>query len=191
MAKKPKHLSNEDRLLWDRVARSAKPLRNRSQTFTLPQFDTKSPNTVQKPTVPLDLANLNFGATAAPTPQPLRKTDPLRMDKKTHTRMMRGQLRPEARIDLHGMTQAQAHPALARFIHDAYDRHLRLVLVITGKGQLSDPGGYDLAAPPRGVLRQNVPQWLRHPSLSHMILDIREAHSRHGGHGALYVYLRK
>lgn len=191
MAKKPKNLSSEDRLLWDRVARSANPMRRRTQSFALTQSETKPPLDVEKPTFTLDISKLHLGASVGESPQPVRKIEPLRMDKKTHTRMIRGQLRPEARIDLHGMTQAQAHPALARFIHDAYDRHLRLVLVITGKGRSSDHQDYDLASAPRGVLRQNVPQWLRHPSLGRMILDIREAHTRHGGHGALYVYLRK
>jgi len=103
--------------------------------------------------------------------------------------MIRGKLKPEGRLDLHGMTLAQAHPALTRFILDAYDRDKRLVLVITGKGKDRDEGGPIPIR--RGVLRHQVPGWLHAPPLGAVVLDIREAHLRHGGQGAYYVYLKR
>jgi DNA-nicking Smr family endonuclease len=41
------------------------------------------------------------------------------------------------------------------------------------------------------VLKQMVPRWLNEPELSALIASVRPAHVRHGGDGALYVYLRK
>lgn len=114
---------------------------------------------------------------------------PLNMDRKRHLRMKRGKLEPEGRIDLHGMTLAEAHPALTGFILQSHAMGRRLVLVITGKGK----SGQDYGPIPRrkGVLRHQVPQWLRMAPMNSCILQISEAHLKHGGGGAYYVYLRK
>ncbi|SLN30735.1 putative DNA endonuclease SmrA [Roseisalinus antarcticus] len=113
----------------------------------------------------------------------------VRMDRKTHTRLKRGKLRPEARIDLHGMTLDAAHPALMNFILSAHADGKRLVLVITGKGKHRDEPG---PIPQRlGVLRHQVPQWLRMAPLVGAVLDVTPAHASHGGQGAYYVYLRR
>ncbi|WP_428513748.1 Smr/MutS family protein [Roseovarius sp.] len=114
---------------------------------------------------------------------------PLQMDKRTNTRLKRGKVEPEARIDLHGMTLARAQPALTGFILRAQAQGKRLVLVITGKGKNTDTGG---PIPTRnGVLRHAVPQWLGMAPLSGLVLQITQAHVRHGGGGAYYVYLRR
>ena len=111
------------------------------------------------------------------------------MDHKNFGRMTRGKLSPEARIDLHGMTLAEAHPELIRFILNAHSDGLRLVLVITGKGKR----GVDAGPVPQrqGVLKQQVPHWLHMPPLGPAILQVAEAHLKHGGTGAYYVYLRR
>ena len=103
--------------------------------------------------------------------------------------MRRGKIAPEARIDLHGMTLNQAHPALTQFILSAQRAGRRLVLVITGKGEGGGP--HPSASRERGVLRRQVPQWLHAPSLRHAILQVDQAHISHGGEGAYYVYLKK
>jgi DNA-nicking Smr family endonuclease len=114
---------------------------------------------------------------------------PVTMDRKSYSRMKKGRLAPESRIDLHGMTAAQAHAALTRFILTAISEERRLVLVITGKGRQSDDDG---PIPMRhGVLRHQVPHWLHTPPLKPYVLQIAEAHLKHGGQGALYVYLRR
>jgi DNA-nicking Smr family endonuclease len=111
------------------------------------------------------------------------------MDAGTHAKMTRGKLQPEARIDLHGMTLAEAHPELIRFVLNAQSRGLRLVLVITGKGKSRDDHG---PIPQRtGALRHQVPHWLHLPPLGPAVLQVSEAHLKHGGGGAYYVYLRK
>ncbi len=114
---------------------------------------------------------------------------PVKMDQKTYGKLKRGKVVPEARLDLHGMTMDQAHPALMGFILNAHAQGKRLVLVITGKGKTRDEGGPIPVR--RGVLRHNVPQWLSSPPLAQVVLQITEAHITHGGGGAYYVYLRR
>jgi DNA-nicking Smr family endonuclease len=114
---------------------------------------------------------------------------PVQMDKKSFTKMKRGKLKPEARIDLHGMTLDRAHPALIRFILSSQASGRRLVLVITGKGKRSQEEGP--IPRPRGVLRHQVPAWLSQPPLVQAVLQIAPAHISHGGEGAYYVYLRR
>jgi DNA-nicking Smr family endonuclease len=110
------------------------------------------------------------------------------MDRRTFTQLKRGKSKPEARIDLHGMTAARAHTALTAFVLRAHAEGRRLVLVITGKGDAEGGGLYPEA---RGVLRRQVPHWLELPPLGPIILQVTEAHQRHGGSGAFYVYLRR
>jgi DNA-nicking Smr family endonuclease len=114
---------------------------------------------------------------------------PVQMDRKAFGKMKRGKLRPEGRIDLHGMTLDRAHPALNRFILTAQASGKRLVLVITGKGRQGADDGVMPA--PRGILRNQLPNWLSSPPLAQAVMQVSEAHISHGGGGAFYVYLRK
>lgn len=124
----------------------------------------------------------------SPIPSPAPRLAPLNpgrsgdVDTRTIERLRRGQLRPGARLDLHGLTQAEAHRALERFIPQARDAGKRCVIVITGKGSVSAGGG---------VLRNAVPGWLNSPSLRPSVLAYAEAIPRDGGGGALYVLLRR
>jgi DNA-nicking Smr family endonuclease len=93
----------------------------------------------------------------------------------------RGKQAIDARLDLHGLTQSEAHAALLRFLRNAHRRDARLVLVITGKGRGGEPG----------VLRRQVPQWLGLPEFRSLVLGFEDAHVTHGGEGALYVRLRR
>lgn len=128
-------------------------------------------------------------AVLAPGPAERLAAQPVRMDHKTHRRMSRGKVAPEARIDLHGMTLAVAEPALAGFVLKQHAAGRRLVLVITGKGR---PGTAEAPLPVRpGALRHYVPLWLQRPPLSGVVLQVTPAHLRHGGQGAYYVYLRR
>lgn len=102
------------------------------------------------------------------------------LDKRTDERLRRGQMKIEARLDLHGMTQDEAREALQEFILHACDQGRRCVLVITGKGR---------NAP--GVLRENVPRWLGEVSLRDLVLKTYPAQPKDGGDGALYVLLRR
>lgn len=197
MARKGRRLSPEDEDLWRRVAKSAKPL-HRAAKSPLTRPDAAKPHPVAKQTPPQfevptfrvgDKANAARPHDLSPTIAEHLRTAPLRMDKKLHQRLKRGKARPEARLDLHGMTLAEAQPALHRFIVDARARGLRLVLVITGKGRDRDAGGP--IPTPVGVLRHQVPRWLTGPALGGLVQQVTPAHIRHGGDGALYVYLRR
>ena len=139
-----------------------------------------------------------LGSQAAPSRAPHKlqpslserlSSAPVQMDKRSFAKMKRGKIKPEGRIDLHGMTLDRAHPALIRFILSAQASGKRLVLVITGKGKRSEENGP--IPRPQGVLRHQVPGWLSQPPLAQAVLQISPAHISHGGEGAYYVYLRR
>lgn len=109
----------------------------------------------------------------------------------TQDRLRRGLLEPDARIDLHGMTQGAAHGMLFTWLAAAHARGYRLVLVITGKGNPSNDENAPWMMADHGVLKQMVPRWLKEPELAGLIASVQPAHVKHGGGGALYVYLRK
>ena len=109
----------------------------------------------------------------------------------TQERLRRGLMEPDARIDLHGMTQQAAHRALFTWLVSAHKRGHRLVLVITGKGNPKNDENAPWMISPHGVLKQMVPRWLNEPELAGLIASTKAAHVRHGGDGALYIYLRK
>jgi len=126
-------------------------------------------------------------------PGPRKQTGGL--DGNTADRLRRGALDPDARIDLHGMSEAVAHNRLMSFLRNARRSDARLVLVITGKGARKPdpyaPFDLELESRARGVLKSMVPRWLREPEFAELVADHRSAHIRHGGAGALYVYLKK
>ena len=193
--RKPRHLSAEERALWERLAERAKPLRHQRSE---PQPDNAVPTKPKKrPIISDPLPDFRVGQNARIARQhdvmrPLvdrLAAAPVNMDHKSFGKMKRGKIRPEARIDLHGMTLAEAHPELIAFILGSQSIGRRLVLVITGKGKDRDDGG---PIPTRnGVLRHQVPQWMSLPPLAPAILQVMPAHLKHGGHGAYYVYLRR
>ena len=113
------------------------------------------------------------------------------LDGNTAEKLKRGQLTPGARIDLHGMTEAVAHATLLSFLAGAQSRGVRLALVITGMGNPKHHEGAEWMRSPHGVLKQMVPRWLNEKEFTALISGSSPAHRRHGGDGALYVYLRK
>ena len=194
-----RRLSSEDLALWRQVARTAErlhPERPQRAEEDRPERETRArARPAPAPQVP---TRFRIGQSAppdgggpdlAPDLSERLEAAPLRMDRKTHRKMTRGRLDPEARIDLHGMTLDEAHPALVSFILSSQAAGRRLVLVITGKGRRSDDHG---PIPRRqGVLRYQLPHWLSTPPLAQVVLQVREAHLKHGGGGAFYVYLRR
>jgi DNA-nicking Smr family endonuclease len=120
---------------------------------------------------------------------------PSGIDGNTAEKLRKGELKPQASLDLHGMTENVAHRALATFLRGAASRGLRLVIVVTGKGARAaapdEPFDLERETSRRGVLKTMTPRWLREPDLAPFIAEMRPAHRSHGGDGALYVYLRK
>lgn len=192
MARRPRGLHPDEQALWQRVAGSARALHPDHPRRAEPAAKSAPPT--PRPV----LSDFRIGSARtfltttielAPGPEDHFRAQPLRMDRRAHQAMTRGRLRPEDLIDLHGMTVAQAHPALIRFILSSQAAGLRLVLVITGKGRRSNDDG---PIPQRvGALRHHLPHWLSQPPLGGTALQITPAHARHGGAGAFYVYLRR
>lgn len=192
----PRGLNPDEKDLWERVAKTATPLEGREVTPTLlakkpKKADKNAPETKAIAAFEVGSATQSSlpGHRLAPSIRSSVGSAPLRMDQKAFGRMKRGKIKPEARIDLHGMRLDQAHGALNAFIHASHAKGRRLVLVITGKGRItSDDGPIPVRA---GVLRHQVPDWLSRPPLGVLVLQVSEAHQRHGGGGAYYVYLRR
>ena len=191
-------LRPEEQELWQQVARTADPLHTRPAKRDSPVEIGAKPLPQEKPGPRDPLSPFALGERSLPKTQthvfPKTTADhlheaPVRMDAKAFTRLKRGKLDPEARLDLHGMTIDRAHGALIHFILNAQARGARLVLVITGKGQREDP--YDPMPRRRGVLKTQVPMWLQMSPLTGAILQVSTAHRKHGGEGAYYVYLRR
>jgi DNA-nicking Smr family endonuclease len=170
-------ITEEDRLLWDQVRRTATPLRPEPPPEPVPPAPAKAPPKAA-PKVPTAIAPPPKSKPAAPPP-------PGGFDRKTMTRLSRGSVAIDARIDLHGMTQDAAHRRLLRFLEAARGEGAKIVLVITGKG------APDAVEGGRGVLRRAVPEWLRSPSFRLIVSGYENAGRRHGGEGALYVRLRR
>ena len=180
-------LSKDDQELWKKVKESATPLsQRRNLTF--------SPKTFAKKEAQTKYIMSDFNIRSIPSPPDITLPPPqdkpiLKMGQKDFTRMTRGRLKPEATLDLHGYSLAQAYPLLVQFIRRNSQANRRLVLVITGKGIKHTPladerEGY-------GILRSQVPVWLSSPPCKVRILQIHQAHVKHGGSGALYVYLAR
>ncbi len=191
-----RRLKPDEIALWRKVTEKTEAL-NRMQTFDPEAYAPHPVRKERNPRAPVPLDGKSPPKPAA------RKTTfdlapslpdrlghaPVQMDRKSFSRMKRGKLRPEARIDLHGMTLEHAHSALTRFILSSHRAGKRLVLVITGKGKDRDEGG---PIPVRhGVLRHQTPHWLATAPLSSVVLQVSQAHATHGGGGAYYVYLRR
>lgn len=190
-----RRLRPEEVELWGQVAKTAIPMHARKSAAT--PRPTPKVTEVDPPTRP-GIAQFSIGEKSqtaaprhvlAPSISDQVANEPVAMDKKAFTRLKRGKLKPEARIDLHGMTLERAHPALIGFIQRTAAQDMRLVLVITGKGKKAPDDGP--MPQRRGVLRHQVPQWLRMAPVGHLVMQVSEAHIRHGGGGAYYVYLRR
>jgi DNA-nicking Smr family endonuclease len=171
-------VSDEESALWTGFARSIKPLRRRRAS---------RPDPVPAAAAPA-ADNPSASPPAAPQPKPPRSAKPPPLapfERRLKQRVARGREAIDARIDLHGMTQTQAHAKLLRFLRGAQTEGARIVLIVTGKGLGSG------ATSERGVLRRHVPMWLELPEFRRLVAGFEEAHLVHGGQGALYVRLRR
>ncbi len=116
------------------------------------------------------------------------------VDGRTEERLRKGQIDPDASLDLHGHTEHSAHDALLNFLRNAQMRGCKLAVVVTGKGApRADDAPFDLELDrkARGILKTVVPRWFAEPAFARYVAAVRQAHRRHGGEGAFYVYLRK
>jgi DNA-nicking Smr family endonuclease len=178
--RKRRGLTYEDRVLWSHVTKAIKPLRDQpssspdadSDALEIPAVKPKHPpKFVKQRAAPV--------RAAAPTKPSALSFEPL--TRRMKQRVARGREAIDARLDLHGYTQDEAHAALLRFLRSARARDARLVLVITGKGRGGEVG----------VLRRQVPHWLALPEFRDLVIGFEDAAVGHGGQGALYVRLRR
>ena len=185
-------LRPEERELWEKVASTATPMRSAGLLST-PRLVLPKSLEARSVLTPPKIIDFKIGSKSQPK-QTTAHIDSvsnlqLKMDAKAYGKLTRGKLNPEARLDLHGMTMLEAFPVLQNFILRSAQLQRRLVLVITGKGKSKSDRG--LIPERHGVLRHNVPLWLRQAPSVNVILETTLAHQRHGGGGALYIYLRR
>jgi DNA-nicking Smr family endonuclease len=181
--KRRRGLTYEDRVLWTHVTKAIKPLRaeppvaheDTNETPEVAKTAIKPPPKFSKPAHTKKVAHAVAALPKAPPPQPTQ------LGRRMKQRVARGKDKIDARLDLHGYTQHDAHAALLRFLRSAHDCDARLVLVITGKGRGGEVG----------VLRRQVPQWLGLPEFRALVIGFEDAHITHGGEGALYVRVRR
>jgi DNA-nicking Smr family endonuclease len=187
-----KSLSTDDRILWGKVARSTHPLPGRMDEIeafekSIAEPEEPEPTPVVKQAAPAlrktvttkAFDDMAYQAPPQPKPAPGRHQP---LERPVKRKIARERIKLEARIDLHGMFQDEAHDLLYGFIQRAFDRGLRHVLVITGKG--SSMGS-------AGALKRAVPIWFGKPEFRHLISSWETAAQNHGGEGALYVRLAR
>jgi DNA-nicking Smr family endonuclease len=172
-----RRLSEDERALWRGFARGVKPLRRGADVEVAPE---KPAHRMPEPRS-ISSEGLKERSTAKHAPVLAQ------FDRRLRQRVARGNAQIDARLDLHGMTQTQAHAALLHFLIQAQARDAKIALVVTGKG-IGGPTG---SASERGVLRRQVPLWLSLPEFRRFIVSLEKAHAAHGGEGALYLRLRR
>lgn len=172
-----RHLTGEDIQLWERVARSVRPMRKKSARPEQPAPPEPKPVAARRPAV--------APPPAPPAAKPATPPPVAPLERRLKQKLARGSQALDGRLDLHGHSQAQAHDALYRFLRRMQSRGGRLVLVITGKGERK------LGGRGEGVLRRAVPLWLALPEFRTFVIGFDAAAPAHGGEGALYVRLRK
>jgi DNA-nicking Smr family endonuclease len=180
-----RRLSADEHTLWRAVTREIKPLHGARASEGEPLLDDAS---ASEPSVERAAA-AERSAAHAPPPRPAASTPPplAPLERRLRQRLAKGHAAIERRLDLHGLTQREAHDALVHFLSSAHAHGARVVLVVTGKGGRGERDPFV----ERGVLRRLVPQWLNTPELRRLVVGFEPAHVGHGGDGALYVRLRR
>jgi DNA-nicking Smr family endonuclease len=175
-------LSEDERVLWEGVAKQVKPLRKRTRII--------KPDPVVIEASPPPALPMSRKVVEAPPAKPVKHVAPPMppltvLGRRERSQLSRGRKEIDARLDLHGMTQERAHRALATFLQRASYDGMSFVLIITGKGRTGS------LESERGILRRQVPIWLGLPEFRALVVGFEEAHIGHGGAGALYVRVRR
>jgi len=199
-SERKRNIKSEEADLWAEITGDVKPLDGSHKAV--------APTVVPKITAKLHKRGLgsidvsvgaNSGSIYPPVSTasqlPIKKTvnsEPVSLDRKNMRRIGKGRITIDDRIDLHGMRQSEAHRALLRFLRNAQLEQFKTVLVITGKGRLKTERSENwMDDRDVGVLRREVPDWLKSDELQDIVLGFSNALPQHGGSGALYVRLRR
>ena len=189
-------LREEDRLVWDKVARTVRPIADRGRALIM-GFEDAEPAASNAPLRPDPPKKAGAPAALGSDPRHARSQTGTPADRGAERRFRRGHVEIDARFDLHGLTERKARARLLRFLeHRAADGD-RTVLVITGKGvapgaleaRRHEPWDADARALP-GVLRRRFSDWMAEPDFAALVGGYAPAHRRHGGAGAYYIVLR-
>ena len=178
---------DDDEALWEKVAGTASPLKRGRDALAPKPAKIVAPVAKAKPPRPVPVT----APAPKPTSKPAHVPRAAPLDRQTSRQLDRGRLEVEARLDLHGMRQRDAHAQLRRFLKTAQAKGLKHVLVITGKGADQTAAKSFYEEDERGVLRQAVPHWLSDPEFASLVVSFSQAPRRLGGEGALYVRLRR
>lgn len=183
---KDRKLSADERILWGKVARSTRPMPGKTGVLNeldafLEEAEKEADAATLKTAAPKSAAGAVGQPEQAAAPKPAGGIHhPL--ERPVKRKIAKGRLALEARIDLHGLVQSEAHIMLLEFLMRAHDRGMRHVLVITGKGSSL---GSD------GALKRAVPMWFSKPEFRYLISSYEAAAQHHGGEGALYIRLSR
>jgi DNA-nicking Smr family endonuclease len=204
IAERARHLSPDDEHLWRHAAQTIRPVRMKPRVPDVePQAEpTRSkyrPEPVVRPAGRLSDSPAPPVSANRPTSPPTPTwSDPpplAAFEKKKARRIATGRIEIDARLDLHGARQSEAHTRLRGFLMQCTAKGHSTVLVITGKGGPASANASNknegLEPRDRGVLRRSVPLWLEQPELRAVVISYRPAHIKHGGDGALYLELRR
>jgi DNA-nicking Smr family endonuclease len=167
-------LSADELELWNVVTADVRPARAR------PRLET--------PVAPLKPTAAIASESPRQKPETPRQAPPIAdIDHRTRTKLRRGQLEVDAKLDLHGLRQDEAQRVLIEFLRRAQANGAKMAIIVTGKGQR----GQGMDGAQGGVLRRMAPMWLQAPNLRDVVVSFGEAARNHGGEGALYVRIRR
>jgi len=189
---------DDDEAIWKYAAATIEPLKRAKGRVHLSERATTEPPKAKAAPKQESKTTASKHEPVKPSPAiavaPARRATPDLSDfDRKHARKIRGgRTEIEARVDLHGLRQSEAHAALRAFLFRCQSRGLRFVLVITGKGKpgSASEAGYRNPENERGVLKRNVPRWLEEPEVRAIVVSYTTAAIQHGGEGAIYVHLR-
>jgi DNA-nicking Smr family endonuclease len=177
--RRKRSLSEDERTLWESVAKQTRPLRNKPRLKAQTVAQASEPAAMPEPAPSSAKPLASNKRSLTPSPPPLAP-----LQRRERAQLSRGRKQIDARLDLHGMTQTRAHRELSSFLHRSHSAGFTFVLVITGKGKIGMESE-------RGVLRRQVPQWLALPEFRSLVVGFEQAHVGHGGEGALYIRIRR
>ena len=191
MARRKRVLSEHEKEIWDKVIKHVETIEVMSPPVIAPKAKEikKFKTEVLRKIEPFKVgakAEVNRRKSATPIIADRPSQNSPNMDRRNYQRLLRGKLEIDATLDLHGLTADQARNQVYIFINNSCRAGKRLLLIITGKGNKKTID--EFGRPRSGILRSGVPEWLKS---SDMVLQVTQAHGKHGGSGAYYVYLRR
>jgi DNA-nicking Smr family endonuclease len=181
-----KKLKEEDLNLWKEITSSIQPLKVNKKIL---EGSDKKPSKSDEKNVSTEYNSVKILKKIIENFNELKIKKNIEytgIDRRTNQKMTRGNVQIDATLDLHGCTQIEAYDLLYDFLVKSYQYHLKLVLVITGKGRIVNYNEFNSV----GVLKANLPIWLKEDKFFNIVNGYKFSHQRHGGAGAYYILLK-